>query len=157
MWYSIFGHFITKFVFGSITKDNCITVIFIETLESFLDRILINFTEWLFHLNWHSFLARSFSRCSGVFKHLSNLYDGAFCENNQRLITVTHFCQKLHLTCFTGFWILPFPRLIFQLASIGNKFITANYRQYSTIAQCKGPKFMHLREDFWYDWSEALF
>ena len=28
-----------------------------------------------------------------------------FCKNSQRLNTVNYFCKKLHLRCFTAFWI----------------------------------------------------
>ena len=28
-----------------------------------------------------------------------------FCKNSQRLNTGNYFCKKLHLRCFTGFWI----------------------------------------------------
>ena len=28
-----------------------------------------------------------------------------FCKNSQRLNTGNYFCKKLHLWCFTGFWI----------------------------------------------------
>ena len=41
----------------------------------------------------------------GVFRILSNIQVGAFCEYNQWLKVVTYFREKLNLRCLTGFWI----------------------------------------------------
>ena len=41
----------------------------------------------------------------GTFITLWNKWYDVFCKYSQRLITVYYFCKKLHLRCFTGFWI----------------------------------------------------
>ena len=51
---------------------------------------------------------RSFPRRKdiiGVFRTLSNIWDGAFCQNSERPNTVNYFCKTLHLRCLTGFRI----------------------------------------------------
>ena len=42
----------------------------------------------------------------GVFKTLSNIHDGAFCENSSQLNTVNYFRKTFHLRCLPRFWIL---------------------------------------------------
>ena len=39
----------------------------------------------------------------GVFRTLSNIKDGAFCEKSQRLLAVNYFRKKLHLKSLAGF------------------------------------------------------
>ena len=39
----------------------------------------------------------------GVFRTLSNIKNGAFCENNSWLLCVNCFCITLYLRCLTGF------------------------------------------------------
>ena len=39
----------------------------------------------------------------GVFRTYSNCYDGAFCENSQRLKEVNYFCKRLHRKCSNWF------------------------------------------------------
>ena len=45
-----------------------------------------------------------FQRC---IQNLSNIWDGAFCENSSRLSVVIYLRKKLHLRCLTWFWIRP--------------------------------------------------
>ena len=41
----------------------------------------------------------------GVFRTLSNIWDGAHCEKNWRLKAVKYFCKRFHFICLTRFWI----------------------------------------------------
>ena len=46
-------------------------------------------------------------RNKGVFRTQSNIYDGAFCENIERLLVVNYFCKKGLLQMFN--WVLNTP------------------------------------------------
>ena len=37
--------------------------------------------------------------------YLSNIYDGTFCKNSERLSAVNYLHDRFHLRRFTGFWI----------------------------------------------------
>ena len=39
----------------------------------------------------------------GELRILSNIYDGAFCENSQKRKAVHYFCKTFHLVCLTKF------------------------------------------------------
>ena len=46
-----------------------------------------------------------FSPIRDILITLWNTSHEVFCKNIQRLNTANYFCRKLHLRCFTGFWI----------------------------------------------------
>ena len=60
---------------------------------------------------WLKNLVFQFIQCTkvilrtGVFRTLSNIKDGAICKNSQLLLSVYYFGKRIHLICFTGFWI----------------------------------------------------
>ena len=59
------------------------------------------------HVNQQFWFGQSADKqINRLFATLSNIYDGAFCKNNQRgLKVIKHFREKLHLSCLTGFWV----------------------------------------------------
>ena len=48
-----------------------------------------------------------------LFRSLSDIEDGAFCENSQRLLAVNYFRKIFCLRCLRGFWILLWQRPLY--------------------------------------------
>ena len=62
--------------------------------------ILIKFSKQIANT-----FAKIINGCKGEFKILSNIWDGAFWINSQKLTPLYYFCKNFHLGCLTRFWI----------------------------------------------------
>ena len=56
------------------------------------------------------------------FRILTNIWNGAFCKNSQKLKAVHYFCKDPYLVCLTKFWIYSELAFKFKNVSFLNQF-----------------------------------
>ena len=79
-------YLIQYIILGTLGKLN-------ESSVAFATDVLVKLPKYSDH----------FRDCIGVFKTQSNIYDVAFCENNQWLLVVNYFQKELYRRLLTGF------------------------------------------------------
>ena len=60
---------------------------------------------WSFYGVEKGCIEKEWVKFRGLFRNLSNILDGVFCKNSERLSPINYFCRKLHIKCLAGTYL----------------------------------------------------
>ena len=90
-------YLIQYIILGTLEKLN-------ESSVAFATDVLVKLPKYSDHFrDCMKNYAKIFNDYRGVFKTQSNIYDVAFCENNQWLLVVNYFQKELYRRLLNGF------------------------------------------------------